>query len=73
MRRLIRHKATSGYLCEDGTWTQDASVAQHFDNIQSILSIHRQLALREVEIVLQIGSAPSREYDVVLPLQDPIV
>ena len=71
MLRFVRHKGTRSYWSKDGVWTGEASAAQHFDSIQTVLHIQRQLKLREIEIVLQVGSEPSEEYDIALPLRDP--
>ncbi|HTL58516.1 MAG TPA: hypothetical protein VL361_22705 [Candidatus Limnocylindrales bacterium] len=72
MRRLIKHKPTNMYLTANGHWTHEPSAAWQFENIQTILNIQRQFNLTEIEIVLQVGPEPSNEYDIALPLRNPL-
>ena len=72
MRRFVRHKGTGTYLNQDGRWIDKPSGALHFESIQTVLTVQRQLNLREIEIVLQLGPEPSEEYDIAVPLRDPL-
>ena len=70
--RLVRHRTTRAYLGNDGQWTQDYGAARNFEDIQTVLNLQRQRNLTEIEVVLQIGSEPSPDYDIALPLQNPL-
>jgi len=65
--RLVRIQATKAYLCDDGTWSQDYSLAVHFEDTQSVLNAIRGLDKAELEMVLMMGQKPSN-LDVVLAL-----
>ena len=71
MLRLVRHKTTRAYLGTDGRWTYNHASAQRFGDIHAILRTQRQLKLTEIELVLQMGTEPSPEYDIALPLENP--
>jgi|SRR5690349_14684045 len=66
--RLVRHRSTRAYLGKDGLWTDNPALAQQFEDVRAILKLQREQNLAEIEIVLQMGSEPSAEYDIALPL-----
>ena len=70
--KLVRHKNTRAYLGNDGAWTHDAGSARQFTDIQNVLQLQRELDLKEIEMVLQMGEEPSKEYDISLPLDAPL-
>ncbi len=67
MRRLLRNIATREYY-RYGAWTQDATLAQDFPDTMTAVRITIEEKLPAVEIVLQLGSEPSNEYDISVPL-----
>ena len=68
MKRVIRSRTTGFYLLEDGTWSTDAGRAYHFPGVSQAIEAQHRYALRDCDLVLQMGPEPSAEYDVVLPL-----
>lgn len=72
MLRLLRHKTTRAYWGTDGAWTHDPGSARCFDNIRAILELQRKYNLTEIEMILQMGTEPSSDYDITLPLTNPV-
>ena len=67
MKRLIRDKRTKKFLTKEGTWTTDASAAEDFGNISSVIRAEQKHNLNGVELLMVMEEKPS-SYDVVLPL-----
>ena len=68
MKRVIRNGVTRAFLKRDGEWTADLSCAQNFADLKSVVGACEQHGLADVELVLIMGSEPSSDYDIVLPL-----
>ncbi len=68
MKRFVRNLVTRDYLGHGGQWTKEACQAQHFDSIHQVFELQRRLRLTKIELVLQMGEEPSKEYDIALPL-----
>jgi hypothetical protein len=66
MKRLVRNKINGAYLGNDGSWTQQHSIATHFRDIDSLPAVVRTLERADLEIVL-MDEGPSHS-DVTLPL-----
>ena len=70
MKHLVRNRATQAYLCADGGWSENVSVAVRFEDTMSMLTEILTLGVVDktnLEMVLMIGEEPS-SLDVVLPL-----
>jgi hypothetical protein len=67
MRHLIQHKTTKEYLA-DGKWTPEVREAQNFANSLSAISLTLRQHLKDVELVLMMGSEPSAQNDVHVPI-----
>ena len=70
VKRVIRRQASRLYLRLDGTWTDAIEDAVEFDSGTSALETQQRLQLKGVELILQVGTEPREEYDVILPLKD---
>lgn len=67
MKRLVRNKISGAYLGNDGSWTQEHSIARHFLDIDSLPGTVRTFEPAHLEIVLMMDEEPSRS-DVTVPL-----
>ena len=67
MRHLIQHKSTKKYLA-DGKWTPEVTEAQNFANSLSAISFTLRQHLKDVELVPMMGSEPSAQNDVHVPI-----
>jgi hypothetical protein len=68
MKHLVRNKSTQAYLCADGRWTMDYSVAVSFQDTVSLVQATQALNRADLERVLMICEQPLDGYDVILPV-----
>jgi hypothetical protein len=67
VKRLIRRSA-SGACFTNGAWTQDRNLAQSFSDTATVIAACLDFDLRGVEMVIQMGEAPSEQEDIIVQL-----
>lgn len=67
MKHLIRNRWTKRYFAY-GKWTDKVAQAQNFTNALSAITCCIQNNLKNVEMVLMLGSEPSPQDDILVPL-----
>lgn len=68
MKRVVRNKITRAFLDANGGWADDFESARRFEDVKSVMEACAEHGLTDVELVLVMGSQPSAEYDIDLPL-----
>ncbi len=67
MKHLLRNRWTKKYFAY-GRWTANVAQAQNFTNALSAITCCIQNNLKNVEMVLMLGSVPSPADDIRVPL-----
>lgn len=68
MKRLLRNKVSRAFLDADGGWVADFRAARSFQDVKSVVEACQEHELSNVELLLVMGTQPSAEYDIALPL-----